>query len=233
MYFGIRPLKLTLSALGPALALASVLAGCSSSPVQQVNVEPPQFKVIDAAPGGRETWLDNPEQYAMHPSDSTLGLDPRNFYYYSAEGRSASKRMACEKAQANALDDVAKRVATFVDTSLVRAATESNTSDTSQVTAESQVSEQTTRISSQLSKALLSNVAQKKRYWEQRDYSQVGGARSIYYCWILTEVSKNDILNMVHKAATLRSQGDPDLKAKVDAKLQTIDKDYDNYQKQH
>jgi hypothetical protein len=73
----------------------------------------------------------------------------------------------------------------------------------------------------------------RKNYWEKRDYSERGGARSLYYCWSLAEVGKQDVLAMIVKARTLRLQTNADLRDKVDAKLSSLETDYDRYQQQH
>ncbi|MBI4404057.1 MAG: hypothetical protein HY537_07850 [Deltaproteobacteria bacterium] len=206
------------------------LSGCSSHPelkTQQVDVEKPQFKVREAAPGGREGWLDHPQLFAEEK-----GLD-KELYYYAGEGKSADKRLACEKAHANISDDIARQVALFVDTSVARATSESQSSDTAGITANSVVSEETQRISSQLAKTSISNISSKRQYWENRDYSEAGGARSLYFCWILGAVAKKDVNSMVVRANTLRLQQSPELKEKVEGKLQNLAADYEKYQQTH
>jgi hypothetical protein len=201
---------------------AAVLSACAGAPVEKVEVEAPQFKVTSAAPGGREAWLDNPNFYAKKE-----GLDVEKFYYYVGEAQSADKRMACEKANADAIDDIAKQVSSFVDTTIARASTDATGSDTSGVTAVSSSQTETSKLSSQLSKALVSGVEKNKQYWEQRDFSQVGGAKSIYTCWVLTKVSKKQVDDLIVRAQTLRFKSNPELKAKVEAKMVDIQKEYD------
>ena len=211
-----------------SLMLLGSMAGCSSSGTQKVKVEEPEFKVKEAAPGGRETWHDTPQAYA-----DDKGWNIKEFYYYSAEGRSADKRMSCEKAQANLLDDISKQVATFVDTSIARATSESTQADTVQSTGQSQSSEETQRISSQLSRSMLGNIEIKKQYWELRDYSQGGGARSMYFCWVLGSAKKQDVNNMALKAATMKLQQSGEEKKEVEAKLGNIGAEYEKFQKTH
>lgn len=204
--------------------LATSLVGCSSAPVQKVEVEAPQFKVLDAAKGGREAWLDNPNFYAEKE-----GLNTKDYYYYTGDAQSANKRMACEKAQADTVDDISKQVSVFVDSAIARAQSDSTTDDTTGTTSASASSSETSKISSQLSKTIVGGIEKKKQYWEQRDYSQVGGAKSIYSCWVLSQVSKKDVEQMVQRARTLRLKDDPEMKSKVDAKLNSIDKEFDAY----
>jgi hypothetical protein len=196
--------------------------GCSGAPVKEVKVEEPQFKVTDAAPGGREAWLDNPNFFAKKE-----GLDIEKFYYFSGDAQSADKRMACEKASADVVDDVAKQVSTFVDTAIARASAESTGSDTSGISATSASQTETSRISSQLSKTLVSGVEKSKQYWEQRDYSQVGGAKSIFHCWVFAKVSKKQVDEMILKAQTLRLKREPELRAKVEGKLADLPKEFE------
>jgi hypothetical protein len=215
-----------------ALGLMSTLAACSHTPkVEEVEVEKPEFKVSEAAPGGREMWLDNAHDYAQEMGEKR-GFDTEKNYYYSGEGKSASKRLACEKAHADVVDDVSKKVAVFVDSSVARAANESTSESTSGATANGSVNEEVQRISSQLSKASLHGISLKKKYWEKRDYSQAGGAKSTYFCWVLAEVDKKDVESMVQRAKTLRLQ-DADLKKKVSDKLGNLASEYDEYQKTH
>ena len=213
--------------VGGSLVVAG-LSACSGAPVKQVKVEDAQYKVTDAAPGGQEAWLDNPNFWA-----DKSGEDTKNFYYYTGDAQSADKRMACEKAGGDAMDDIARQVSSFVDTTLARASTDSTGNDTSGVTATSASQTETSRLSSQLSKALVTGVEKKKQYWEQRDYSQAGGAKSIYYCWVLSKVSKQKIQELVSRAQSIRLQEDPALKAKVDGKVDNIQTEFDQYMKAH
>ena len=206
------------------LSLSSVLYACGGAPVKEVTVEAPQFKVTDAAPGGREAWLDNPNFWAKKE-----GLDTEKFYYYVGESQGADQRMTCEKANADAIDDIAKQVSSFVDTTLARASTDSTGTDSSGVSSVSASQTETSKISSQLSKALVSGVEKNKQYWEQRDFSQSGGAKSIFYCWVLAKVSKKQVDDMITRAQTLRFKNDPALKAKVEGKIEDIKKEYNQY----
>jgi hypothetical protein len=206
------------------LSLSSVLYACGGAPVKEVTVEAPQFKVTDAAPGGREAWLDNPNFWAKKE-----GLDTEKFYYYVGESQGADKRMTCEKANADAIDDIAKQVSSFVDTTIARASTDSTGSDSNGVSSVSASQTETSKISSQLSKALVSGVEKNKQYWEQRDFSQSGGAKSIFYCWVLAKVSKKQVDDMITRAQTLRFKNDPALKAKVEGKIEDIKKEYNQY----
>ncbi len=210
-----------------AIALMNFMVGCASSTVK-VHVEEPDFKVLEAAPGGREAWLDNPQTFA-----EDKGYDVKMNYFYVGEAKSADKRMACEKSHANVLDDIARQIAVFTDTSIARASSESAQADSNQTTGASQVSEETQRISTQLAKAQLSNIMEKKMYWERRDYSQNGGAKNLFYCWKLVYVSKQDVNNLVSRATTMKLNANAELKAKVDQKLGDIDKKYEEWQKTH
>lgn len=210
------------------LSFALTIAGCSSGPpVQEVKVEKPQFKVLEAAPGGREMWLDTPQQWA-----EAKDLDVKTYYFYVGEARSADKRMSCEKARADVADDVAKQVVAFVDSSIARASSDTTLASSSGVSAESSVSEETQKISSQLSKAAINGVRVEKQYWERRDYSEAGGAKSVYFCWVLAAVQKTDVKAMVARANTIRLQ-EPGLKEKVGDKMKNISDQYDAYQKEH
>ena len=214
--------------VGFVSASSALFAACGGAPVREVKVEPPTFKVLDAAPGGREAWLDNPNYYAKKE-----GLDTDNFYYYVGDAQSADKRMACEKANADALDDVAKQVSTFVDSTLARASADSTGNDTNGTSAISASQTETSALSSQLSKALVTGVEKNKQYWEQRDYSQVSGAKSIFYCWVLAKVSKKKVEDLVTRAETIRFSKDPDLKSKVEGKVNDIQKEFEKYMQAH
>jgi len=203
------------------------LAGCGGAPVQKVDIEKPQFKVLDAAPGGREAWLDNPNMYA-----EKTGWDIQNYYYYSGEAQSADQRMACEKAQSDTIDDISRQVSVFVDSSIARASSDSVSSDSAGLSAASATSTDTSQLSSQLSKGVVGGIEKKKQYWEQRDYSEAGGARSIYYCWILSKVAKKDVESMMLRARDLKFRASPDLKAKVEGKMNSIDQDFTDFVKQ-
>ncbi len=205
-----------------------LLNACGGAPVREVEIEKPTFKVSDAAPGGREAWLDNPNFWAKKE-----GLDTEKFYFYVGDAQSADKRMACEKANADAMDDIAKQVSTFVNSAIARATSESTGSDTSGSTPVSANQTETSKLSSQLSKTLVSGVEKNKQYWEQRDYSQAGGAKSIFYCWTLSKVSKKQVDDLIVRAQTIRFKEDPELKAKVEGKLVEIQKDFDQYMKTH
>jgi hypothetical protein len=207
-----------------SISLTGILSACGGAPVKEVTVEAPQFKVTDAAPGGREAWLDNPNFWAKKE-----GLDTEKFYYYVGESQGADKRMTCEKANADAIDDIAKQVSSFVDTTLARASTDSTGTDSNGVSSVSASQTETSKISSQLSKALISGVEKNKQYWEQRDFSQSGGAKSIFYCWVLAKVSKKQVEDMITRAQTLRFKNDPALKAKVEGKIEDIKKEYNQY----
>jgi hypothetical protein len=73
----------------------------------------------------------------------------------------------------------------------------------------------------------VSGVEKNKQYWEQRDFSQVGGAKSIFTCWVLAKVSKKQVDDLIVRAQTIRFKSNPDLKAKVEAKMVDIQKEYD------
>jgi|LauGreDrversion4_2_1035121.scaffolds.fasta_scaffold612028_2 hypothetical protein len=207
-----------------ALMAGFLFAACSGAPVREVEVEAPKFKVTDAAPGGREAWLDSPNFYAKKE-----GLDVENFFYYTGDAQSADKRMACEKANADALDDIAKQVSTFVDTAIARATTDSTGSDSSGVSVVSASQTESSKLSSQLSKTLVSGVEKYKQYWEQRDFSETGGAKSVFTCWVLAKVSKKQVDDLIGKAQTLRFKNDPSLRARAEGKLQDIEKQFDRY----
>jgi hypothetical protein len=208
--------------LGMFAVMAMVLSACGGAPVREVEVEKPQFKVTDAAPGGREAWLDNPNFFAKKE-----GLDTEKFYYFTGDAQSADKRMACEKAMADAVDDVAKQVSTFVDSSMARASTDSTGTDSNGLAAVSASQTETSKLSSQLSKALVTGVEKNKQYWEQRDFSQAGGAKSVFYCWTLVKVSKKKVEDLIVRAETIRFKEDPTLKAKVEGKLEGIQKEFE------
>jgi hypothetical protein len=210
------------------LAISAALSACSGAPVREVKVEAPTYKVSDAAPGGREAWLDNPNYWAKKD-----GQDTDHFYYYVGDAQSADKRMACEKANSDAMDDVAKQVSTFVDSTLAKASTDSTGNDSNGTSAISASQTETSGLSSQLSKTLVSGVEKNKQYWEQRDYSQAGGAKSIYYCWVLEKVGKKQVDDLIARAQTIRFQQDPNLKAKVEGKTQDIEKQFDTYMQAH
>ncbi len=197
-------------AVAASLVLTTVLSACGGAPVQKVEIEEPKFKVLDAAPGGREAWLDNPSLYAEKE-----GLDIKNNFYFTGEAKSADKRMACENAYADATDDLAKQVSAFVNTSIARASSDSTAQDSSGVSSVSASQTETARLSSQLSKVLVTGLNKKKQYWEQRDYSEVQGAKSIYHCWVLTEVSQKKVEQLILKAEQIRFKNDPNLKQKV------------------
>lgn len=216
-----------------AILAAVALAGCSSGPaVKEVKVEKEQYKVLEAAPGGQEMWLDDAYGFAEKSGDDK-GYDVKKFFYYSGEGKSASKKLACDKAHSDVIDDVSRGVAVFVDSAVARASTESTSDSTSGTTATSEVNEEVEKISSQLSKASLNGVSLKKKYWEKRDYSEAGGAKSIYHCWVLAELDKKDVESMIQRAKTLRLRSDSDLKKKVADKLENLDDQYENYMRQH
>jgi hypothetical protein len=204
------------------------LAACSGAPVQKVEIEKPQFKVTDAAPGGREAWLDNPNLYA-----DKEGLDTKDYLYYTGDAQSADKRMACEKAQADVIDDVARQVSVFVNSSIARAASDSTSSDSTGISASSASSTETSKLSSQLSKTLVAGIEKHKQYWEQRNYSEVGGAKSIYYCWVLGKVSKKTVDQMIDRAKNIRFKEDPNLKEKVEGKLGNLQSEFKEYMQAH
>ncbi len=222
--------KNSICLLGAFMLLAT---GCASGPrVQEVEVEEPQFKVLEAAYGGREEWIDFPNSYAKKVGEDE-GYDIKKYYYYTGDAKSASKRMSCEKATANVIDDISRQIAVFVDSSIAKAADETTEESTDGTSASGDVTEETERITSQLSKAALHGVGQRKKYWEKRDYSQAGGPRSMYYCWVLSQVEREAVDKMVARASTLRIRSDKDLKAKVGNKLSNISNEYEKYMQRH
>jgi hypothetical protein len=210
--------------LTSAATLAVILSGCSGAPVREVEIEKETFKVTDAAPGGREAWLDNPNFWAEKD-----GQDTKEFYYYTGDAQSADKRMACEKAQADAMDDISRQVSNYVDTSIARAQSDSTSSDTGGSSAISASSTETSKLSSQLTKSLVTGVEKKKQYWEQRDFSSTGGAKSIFTCWVLAKVSKKKVEDLISRAEAIRFKQDPSLKAKVETKMGELEKGFETY----
>lgn len=210
------------------IASSILFTACGGAPVKEVKVEEPQFKVTDAAPGGREAWLDNPNWWA-----DKEGENVKDFYYFTGDAQSADKRMSCEKAHADAVDDIAKQVSTFVDSTIARASTDSTGNDSGGMTSSSASQTETSKLSSQLTKALVTGVEKKKQYWEQRNYSEVGGAKSIYYCWVLAKVSKKKVEDLVTKAENIRFKEDPKLKEKVENKMTDIQKEFEKYMQAH
>jgi hypothetical protein len=132
-----------------AITSSIIFSACGGAPVKEVKVEEPQFKVTDAAPGGREAWLDNPNWWADKD-----GQNVKDFYYFTGDAQSADKRMSCEKAHADAVDDIAKQVSTFVDSTIARASTDSTGNDSNGMTSSSASQTETSKLSSQLTKAL-------------------------------------------------------------------------------
>ena len=141
--------------------------------------------------------------------------------------------MACENAQANAIDDVGKQVSTFVDTSIARAASDSTGSDTNGMTASSASQTETAKMSSQLTETVVGGLEKKKQYWEQRDFSEKGGAKSIFYCWILTDISKKKVDDLITRAEAIRFKDDPQLKEKVENKVAGLQKEFEKYMQAH
>ena len=225
---GSRSMNKQIMKAGTIVLAAIGLSVCGGAPVQKVEIEKPQFKVTDAAPGGREAWLENPNMYAKKE-----GLDTDKYMYYTGDAKSADKRMACENAQANLIDDVSKQVSVFVDSSIARASTDSTTEDTTGISAASASSTETSRLSSQLSKTLVAGIEKNKQYWEQRDFSEVGGAKSLYYCWVLGKVDKQTISQMIDRAKSIRFKEDPQLKDKVEGKLIDLQKGFEKYMQAH
>jgi hypothetical protein len=221
-------IKQTSQIIFTAITATMILSACGGAPIKEVKVEEPTFKVSDAAPGGREAWLDNPNFWAEKE-----GQDVKDFYYFTGDAQSADKRMACEKAHADAVDDIAKQVSTFVDSTIARASTDSTGNDSNGMTSSSASQTETSKLSSQLTKALVTGVEKKKQYWEQRDYSEKGGAKSIYYCWVLTKVSKKKVEDLVSKAEAIRFREDPKLKEKVENKMNDIQKEFEKYMQAH
>jgi hypothetical protein len=205
-----------------AITACLILAACSGAPVQEVKVEEPKFKVTDAAPGGREAWLDNPNFWADKEGENT-----KEFYYFTGDSQSADKRMSCEKAHADAMDDIAKQVSSFVDTTIARASTDSTGNDSNGMTSSSASQTETSKLSSQLTKALVTGVEKKKQYWEQRDFSEFGGAKSIFHCWVLAKVAKKKVDDLIVRAETIRFKEDPKLKEKVESKMIDIQKEFE------
>jgi inactivated superfamily I helicase len=101
------------------------------------------------------------------------------------------------------------------------------------VSAQGEASEDTQRITSQLSRSSLHGVAQRKKYWEKRDYSQAGGAKSIYYCWVLNQASKEDVERLIQRASTMRLSESKELQSKVADKLKNIGAEYEKYMEKH
>lgn len=221
-------MKKIILGLAGTMTMSAVLTACGGAPVREVKVEPETFKVTDAAPGGREAWLDNPNFWADKEGENT-----KDFYYYTGDAKSADKRMACEKAQADAMDDISRQVSNYVDTSIARAQTDSTASDSNGSADVSATQTETSKLSSQLSKSLVTGVEKKKQYWEQRDYSTTGGPKSIYQCWVLTKVSKKKVEDLVAKAETIRFKEDPSLKAKVEGKMADLQKGFESYMQAH
>ncbi len=201
--------------------LVGILQGCGGAPVKKVDIEEPQYKIVDATGGGREYWLDHPQDYA-EKSD----LDVKTYLYVVHDAQSADKRTACEVAQSQTLEDFAKQVSTFVDSSIARASTDSSTQDTSTIAALSSSSNTTSRISNQITKAVVGGVEKVKQYWEQRDYSQVKGPKSIYTCWVLSRIKHAQVAEMIERAKLVRFTENPALKAQVETKLQGLDQQF-------
>lgn len=187
----------------------TVVACSSKRPVEEPKSEKPlQFKVIESATGGRESWLDSPQAWAK-----AKDFDVKTYHFYVGEGRSPDKRMACEKARIDVSDNVARRVAAFVDSSVGRV---SNGVDSR----------------TQLSKAVVNDMRIEEQYWERRDYSEAAGAKSVYLCWIMAAVQKNEVKSLVAKAGTLRLQ-ELGFKEKMGDKLKSLSEQYDAYQSEH
>jgi hypothetical protein len=221
-------MKHVILGLSAMTAMTAILSACGGAPVREVKVEEQTFKVTDAAPGGREAWLDNPNFWADKDGQNT-----KDFYYYTGDAQSADKRMACEKAQADAMDDIARQVSSYVDTTIARAQTDSTSADTNGASDISASQTETSKLSSQLSRTLVTGVEKLKQYWEQRDFSSTGGAKSIYHCWVLTKVSKKKVEDLITKAEAIRFKQDPALKEKVEGKMTDIQKGFESYMQAH
>jgi hypothetical protein len=221
-------MKTIILGLAVISSMSVLLAACGGAPVREVKVEEETFKVKDAAVGGREAWLDNPNFWAEKDGQNT-----KDFYYYTGDAQSADKRMACEKAQADAMDDISRQVSSYVDTTIARAQTDSTSADTNGASDISATQTETSKLSSQLTKSLVTGVEKKKQYWEQRDFSSTGGAKSIYHCWVLTKVSKKKVEDLIVKAESIRFKEDPALKAKVEAKMNDVQKGFETYMQAH
>ena len=206
------------------LAFGAAISGCSSTPkTVEVDVEKPQYKILEAAGGGREavreTWHDEPNAWATQMGKDK-GYDTNLNDYYSGQAQGASQRDACEDAQANLLDDISKKVSSAADTASARAKSNSASNSSTGITGSNESSQEGSSMSSQHFKVDLSGATMKKTYWEKRDYSEHGGARSIYYCWVLGEVSKQEI----SRAIALRAQNGK-LREQADAKLKSLTSD--------
>jgi hypothetical protein len=214
-----------------AFLMAGLMLGacaCSSGPEKVVNDIKKDYVVTDASTKVQAQWINSPQKWAKGSSD--YKKDAKTYSFYVGKDLAVTDRSACDNADANVKSDIAKEVATLIESKIVKAKTENTVSTTA--TIESEQAQHNISTIAENAIAVLHGVKEVEEYWEKRDYSKSksDGPKSMYTCWVLVKVSNEMIETMIKKAGEKRKEmEDPSTKSLAEKALTDLNQLSQNY----
>ena len=205
-----------------------VIAGCSSAPRSSVDVPviktEPDYLVRERNPDPAPEWMRDFGKYKREN-------DGKGQTYYMGESGDVSDRIAgCELSDLEAKKKISQQIATLITDKI--AATKAGQlvidKDNPNDPGLRKHFENTVAAKSM---AFLSGVKQYSTYWEERDYSAVGGKKRVYNCSTVLMIDDKNLQSALQRASqkTTEVVEDPEAKSIVKEALKDIDSNFKRY----
>ena len=179
------------------VTLAATIASCSSNQIPSEKAQSPQsapliqrnFVVRDRSHSEAPLWSYDFMSY----SNQVQGQDR---FFVGDSGDVNDKVAGCELAKGRARQEIAQEMASFITSKMTETA-EGQTAINKMDAGSGSVERKFTSVLTQSAVALLGGVQVVSSTWEERDYSQAGGASSVINCKALVKISKKTLEDVV------------------------------------
>ncbi len=176
-----------------------IFIGCASNQIPSEKAQAPQsaplvqrnFTVRDRSHAEPPLWTYDFMSY----SNQVQGSDR----FFVGDSGDVNERIAgCDMAKARAKQEIAQEMATFI-TSKMSETAEGQAVINKMEGSNSSLDRKFSSSLSQEAVALLGGVQVMSTSWEERDYTQAGGANSVFNCKALVKINKKTLEDVVKK----------------------------------
>ncbi|MGE0631183.1 MAG: hypothetical protein AB7O96_02155 [Pseudobdellovibrionaceae bacterium] len=176
--------------------IGAVFVGCASGQVPAEKAQAPQsaplvqrnFVVRDRSHAEPPLWTYDFMTYSS-------SLPPQDRFFVGDSGDVNDRIAGCDMAKARARQEIAQEMATFI-TSKINETAEGQAA-INKLEGGGSLERKFNTSLTQDAVALLSGVQVASTMWEERDYSQSGGASSVYNCKALVKINKQSLEDVV------------------------------------
>jgi hypothetical protein len=211
------------------LTISMILAqGCSSTPKSSVDVPVTDLE-LDYVVRGRNPnpapeWV---KDFAKYKSEHS----GKGFQLFMGDSGDVSDRAAgCDLAELDAKKRIANQIATLITNNIASSKAGKILVDKDNPNDPDLRNHFESTIASK-GMAFLSGVKTHGTYWEERDYTKVGGRKRVYLCSSVASIEDLDYQRAVKRSAERASDvvDDPDTKSAVKEALKNIDSEFKSF----